>query len=352
MPFFARGPYPDVPGREPFLLAVLALMVAANRGVPRRLQHAFEQDMIGMNANPRISVVVLTHNRLEEATRTVERLLQLPERPAVIVVDNGSSDGTAQALRQRFSDVRVVECEANLGAAGRNRGVSAVRTEYVAFSDDDTHWAPGSLAHAVDTLDAVPRVAVLSGRVVVGADQRADTTCLRMSASPLKRDGLPGPALVGYMAGACVFRTQAFREVGGYEARLFIGGEESLVSLDLLDRGYAIVYCEALTVTHHPSPVRHAGLRRRLLARNAALVAWLRLPLVEAVAASVRALAVFAKEGAFVQDVGALAAGVAWALPRRRVVGACVLSMRNQVREAERAAATAAPMTAAAEADR
>jgi GT2 family glycosyltransferase len=270
----------------------------------------------------------------------------------VIVVDNGSSDGTVRALRERFAGVRVVACDANLGAAGRNRGVAAVQTEYVAFSDDDTHWAPGSLAHAVQVLDAAPRVAVLSGRVVVGEEQRADTTCVRMSASPLKRDGLPGPALVGYMAGACVFRTQVFREVGGYEPRLFIGGEESLVSLDVLERGYAIVYCDALTVAHHPSPVRNAGLRRRMLARNAALVAWLRLPLAEALAASGRALRVFAKEGGLLHDVGALAAGVVWALPRRRVVGACVLSMRNAVREAERADATAVPMTAAAEPDR
>lgn len=305
-----------------------------------------------MNANTRISVVVLTHNRREEVTTTIERLLALPERPAVIVVDNGSSDGTAQALRQRFAGIRVVECEANRGAAGRNLGVAAAQTEYVAFSDDDTHWAPGSLAHAVEVLDAAPRVAVLSGRVVVGNEQRVDPTCLRMSASPLTRDALPGPALVGYMAGACVFRTQVFREVGGYEARLFIGGEESLVSLDVLDRGYAIVYCDALTVTHCPSPVRNAGLRRRMLARNAALVAWLRLPLPEAVAASGRALAVFANEGAFAHDVGSLAAGIAWALPRRRVVGASVLSMRKEVREAERMAASPAAMTAAVESDR
>jgi hypothetical protein len=54
--------------------------------------------------------------------------------------------------------------------------------------------------------------------------------CLRMSASPLPREGLPGPALVGYMAGACVFRASVFREVGGYEPRLFIGGEEELVA--------------------------------------------------------------------------------------------------------------------------
>ena len=297
----------------------------------------------------RISVVVLTHNRVREVTATVERLLALPEHPAVIVVDNGSSDGTVPALRSRFAHaerrrVRIIACGKNLGAAGRNHGVAAATTDYVAFSDDDTHWSPGSLAHAVRVLDAAPRVAVLSGRVLVGDEARIDPTCLLMQASPLPRDALPGPSLIGYMAGACVFRTSVFREVGGYEPRLFIGGEESLVSLDVLDRGYAIVYCDALAVTHHPSPARDARLRRRMLARNAALVAWLRLPLSEAWAASARALGVYLREESLVRDAPALAAGIAWALRRRRVVGERVLGMRERVRVAQARSERNAPM--------
>lgn len=303
--------------------------------------------------NTRISVVVLTHNRVTEVFRTVERLLALPERPPVIVVDNGSTDGTAPALRRGFPSVRVIECRENLGAAGRNRGVDEATTDYVAFSDDDTQWAPGSLDRAVRILDEAPRVAVLSACVLVGEAGQLDPTCVRMQDSPLQRGDLPGPALIGYMAGACIFRTEVFRELGGYEPRLFIGGEESLVSLDVLDRGDAIVYCDALTVTHHPSPARDASLRRRMLARNAALVAWLRLPLSEAVAASVRALSIHAKEGAFWRDAAALAAGIVWAWRRRHVVGVRVLRMRRQVREAERRATGQAFMAAAtAEPDR
>jgi GT2 family glycosyltransferase len=309
------------------------------------------KDTQGMNT--RISVVVLTHNRLKEVMNTVERLFALPERPPVFVVDNGSTDGTTPALLRRFPDVRVISCDTNMGAAARNHGAASVTTDYVAFSDDDTHWAPGSLAHAVRVLDGAPRVAVLSGRVRVGDEGHIDPTCLRMQASPLGRDGLPGPALIGYMAGACVFRTSAFQEVGGYEPRLFIGGEESLVSLDLLDRGYAIVYCDGLTITHHPSPSRDARLRRRMLARNAALVAWLRLPLAEAVEASAHALAVYARERSLIRDTLALGAGILWALLRRRVVGEPVLRMRERVREAEREFVRPMPMTAAtAESDR
>ena len=286
----------------------------------------------------RISVVVLTHNRLPEVMRTVSHLVSLPEAPPVIVADNGSTDGTATALRQRFPSVQVVECGANLGAAGRNRAAKLAKTDYIAFSDDDTEWEPGALDEAVRVLDAAPRVAVLSGRVLVGESRQLDPTCRLMRASPLDRAGLPGPALVGYMAGACVFRSAVFRQMGGYEPRLFIGGEEALVSLDVLDAGYAIVYCDSVVVTHRPSAARDAPLRRRMLARNAAVVAWLRLPRGEALAASVSALIELAREGRFIRHGGALLRDIGWAIRRRRPVGLHVVQMREHVRLAQREA--------------
>ncbi|MFP4894164.1 glycosyltransferase family 2 protein [Paraburkholderia sp. EG304] len=287
-------------------------------------------------AHPRISIVVLTYNRAGELLTTLERLLALPESPPIIVADNGSTDNTVALVEARYPSVRIVECNGNLGAAGRNHAVACVETDYVAFCDDDTWWEPGSLERAVQLLDAWPRVGVLNARVAVGADHATDPTCALMRASPLGRVGLPGPALIGYMAGACVFRTALFREVGGYEPRLFIGGEETLVSLDVLASGHAIAYCEQLTLQHRPSAVRDSALRRRMLPRNAAWVAWLRLPLGEALSATLRALDVFAREGTLVRDGIELLAGLAWTVRERRVVPQSILAMRDRVRAAER----------------
>lgn len=286
----------------------------------------------------RISVVVLTHQRAGEVVATVARLCALAERPAIIVVDNASTDGTAAQLAARFPAVTVLQAGANLGAAARNLGVQHVLTDYVAFCDDDTWWEPGSLARAVALLDAHPQVGVLSARVVVGADNEIDPTCVRMRASPLESTDLPGPALIGYMAGACVFRCALFRGVGGYEPRLFIGGEEELVAIDVLEAGYRIVYCERMTVHHHPSPARDSGRRRRLLARNAAYVGWLRLPWPRAARASFAALRLFAREGTLRADGLALLKGLAWAVSRRRLASARTLAMRSQVEASEQRA--------------
>ena len=122
----------------------------------------------------RVTVVVITMDRREEVKRSVERLLSLPERPPVIVVDNGSSDGTVEMLRSIGERLTVIPLDYNGGAAGRNVGVRRAATPYVAFTDDDSAWFPGALGRGVAVLDSHPRVAVVAARVVLGDGQRAD----------------------------------------------------------------------------------------------------------------------------------------------------------------------------------
>ena len=117
--------------------------------------------------DPRLTVAVITRNRREELLHTLGLLAALPERPPVIVVDNGSSDGTAAAVRRAHPQVDVIAARRNLGAVGRNLAVRRVTTPYVAFCDDDTWWEPGSLALAADMLDRHPDLASVTARIVV-----------------------------------------------------------------------------------------------------------------------------------------------------------------------------------------
>src|SRR5215218_1885574 len=93
-----------------------------------------------------VSVVVITRNRRDDLLVNVPRLLALPERPPIIVVDNDSTDGSSDAVRNRFAEVHVEPLDRNAGAAGRNVGVALATTPYVAFADDDSWWQPGALA--------------------------------------------------------------------------------------------------------------------------------------------------------------------------------------------------------------
>lgn len=278
-----------------------------------------------------LTVVVLTHNRARELEHTLWRLATLPERPQVIVVDNASTDGTAERVRQRFPRVQLVRNERNLGAAGRNAGVAQVRTRYVAFCDDDTWWEPGALAHAAAVLDAHPGLAAVAARVLVEPGGREDPTCQVMAHSPLDAAGLPGPALIGFMAGAAVMRTSAFRAVGGYEPRLFLGAEERLLGLDLAARGWGMAYVHDLVAHHRPSANRDGGERRALLLRNELWIAWMRLPARSAWYVTAQLLRAAVQAGRLPQLLGPALRGLPWVLWRRRVLPPAVEAMRQQV---------------------
>ena len=235
-------------------------------------------------ADQRVGVVVITWQRRDEALAAVQRLRELPERPHVVLVDNGSTDGTADAVRARFPEVEVVALAENKGAVGRNIGIERLRTPYVAFCDDDTWWEPGSLTRASDALDEHPRLALVNARIVVEPYGTDDPIVEELRDSPVPGpDWLPGPALGSFLAGASVVRREAFTEVGGFSERLWLGGEEELLAPDLLSAGCELCYLEDLVVHHRASVLRDATVRRRVGLRNTLWFTWLRRPVGPAV---------------------------------------------------------------------
>jgi GT2 family glycosyltransferase len=240
-----------------------------------------ETGVPGLRPLGRVTVVVATRDRREQLLASVGRLVALPERPHVVVVDNGSGDGTPEAVRTAYGQVTVIEARRNLGAVARTVGVRAARTPYVAFSDDDSWWEPGALARAAAVLDTHPGVGLLAARILVGEEGRLDPVCQLLRDSPLPRPpGLPGPAVLGFVACGAVVRRSAYLGVGGFSPVVFFLGEETVLAEDLASAGWDLVYCEDVVARHHPgsAPPRHPGRRRRLQARNAILSAWLRRP--------------------------------------------------------------------------
>jgi GT2 family glycosyltransferase len=223
-----------------------------------------------------VSVVIVTRDRRAELERTLSHLARLPERPDVIVVDNGSRDGTREAVAAR--GLKVVALDEDAGAAGRTAGVLAADTPYVAFCDDDSWWAPGALSHAAALLDAHPSVGLLAAHVLLPGGQ-PDPVCDAMAASPLPpRPGLPGPRVLGFIACGAIVRRDAYLAAGGFPAGRGIGGEERPLAAALAERGWDLVYVPELMAHHHPSTRRDPGRRVAVNARNDVLTAWTLLP--------------------------------------------------------------------------
>jgi GT2 family glycosyltransferase len=234
---------------------------------------------LGVSSDPRIAVVIVTRNGAQRIGGVLGRLCALSEAPAIVVVDNASTDGTARQVAQRFPAVHVISLGANLGAAGRNAGVAAVAAPYVAFAEDDSWYEPGALRLAADVLDRHPDVALVNAHVLVGEEARPDPLHREMVGTPVPdRPDLPGHRILSFLEGVSIVRRSAYLSVGGFAPRLGVGGPEQHLAADLLAAGWELRYVPAVRARHvpdHREPPPHV---RRLGLRNALWFAWARRP--------------------------------------------------------------------------
>ena len=269
----------------------------------------------------RVSVVVITHNRCTELSKTLHRLAGLPEQPHVVVIDNGSADGTVDMVRAQHPDVTLLTPGINLGAVGRNLGVAVVETPYVAFCDDDTWYDAGALSRAADLLDEHPTLAVVTGHILVEPGARDDPICDEMRRSPLPTpEGLPGYPLLSFLAGVSVVRRSAYEHAGGFSARLWLGGEEELLASDLATAGWHMAYVPEVIAHHQPSKARDSHLRRRHGIRNTLWFTWLRRPLPSALRRTAALLRTLPRDRVTAGGLVDAARGALWVAAERDVV--------------------------------
>lgn len=109
-----------------------------------------------MTAEPLVSAIIATYNRADIVGEAIESILgQTYKNMEVLVVDDGSTDGTHEALRRFGNRIRVVRQENAGPGAARNRGIEVARGELIAFLDSDDIWMPTKLERQVRLLEKV-----------------------------------------------------------------------------------------------------------------------------------------------------------------------------------------------------
>ena len=117
------------------------------------------------------SVVILTHNRSELLRRGLESVFAQRIECEVVVVDNGSKDGTAEMVRRDFPQVKLVALSQNTGIRGRNLGVQATHGDVVLSLDDDIELtSPDTLGRVLHAFQVHSDLGALSLKVCDGED--------------------------------------------------------------------------------------------------------------------------------------------------------------------------------------
>jgi len=230
---------------------------------------------------PLVSVVIITWNRKEDVLETIQSVYdQAYQNFEIVVVDNASTDGTVEALRQAYPAVRLVALDRNLGVAGRNAGIVVARGDIIFCLDSDASPGHDTLTNIVRKFQAEPEVGVINSKIVNAYTKELDPTAGWVYTEKVKADqdleflswnlSEVGPGI----------RKQVFDQVGLFWEFLFFGCEGQEFSLRVWDAGYKVLYYPKAIVYHRVSPrMRVAGGERDcLFIRNTLYIYLVRYP--------------------------------------------------------------------------
>ena len=205
----------------------------------------------------------------------------------VVVVDNGSTDGSVAFVEENFPEARVLPQGENRGfSAAVNAGIESSGAEYVALLNNDTEQDPGWLAALVEAADSRPEAALFASKLVDFHDRRfldGAGDALRKSGLPyrlghreLNRSQFEQPSYVfGACAAAALYRRGLFGEIGLFDEDFFAYCEDGDVSLRAQLAGHRCLYVPG-AVVHHVGSASTGGKRSatatRLGTRNGILL--------------------------------------------------------------------------------
>ncbi len=182
------------------------------------------------HGKPRVSVVVPTYNSADRVTDAIKSVLaQTYTDFEIVVIDDGSTDQTEEALRQFGDRIHYFKQENHGVSAARNAGIRKSRGEYIAFLDSDDFWLPEKLAEQVPVLDADREVGlvysdwtVMSGETVLQSSYHKNLT----PASGYVFDQLIQRGFV--LTSGVVVRRRCLDDVGDFDKSLAIAQDYDL----------------------------------------------------------------------------------------------------------------------------
>jgi N-acetylglucosaminyl-diphospho-decaprenol L-rhamnosyltransferase len=232
-----------------------------------------------------VSIIILNWNTLDLLRDCLTSIRETAGslRLEIIIVDNGSHDGSVEALRREFADYRLIANERNLGfARANNQGLREAHGRYLLLLNSDTIVLPHALQEMVRYLDEHASVAVV-GPHLLNDDRSTQISVfpfahvlqdslviLEINRWPLvkrlarwygrRRDQqmMAQTGTVDYVLGACMlFRREALEQVGVLDDRYFFGGEDMDLCYRLRKGGWSTVYVATSQIIHLHGASRH-----------------------------------------------------------------------------------------------
>lgn len=216
---------------------------------------------------PQTSIIIVNWNTRQLLLQCLSSIRTHAAHCEVLVVDNGSTDGSHTAIEHEFPEVRIIRHAENKGyARANNAGVRAAAGEYLLFLNSDTILMADTVALLSKLLHEHPGAAACSPRLLQqnGKAQPfafgGDPTLKYLLARASARFGIRKPMhnwdtatlqTVDWVSGACLLiRRSAFEQVGGFDEKIFMFFEDNDLCLRLRQAGWNVLYAPHIAVIH------------------------------------------------------------------------------------------------------
>lgn len=202
------------------------------------------------------SFVIVNYNRKDELLITINKTKELikksPYQYEIVIVDNGSTDGSAEAIEANFSDVVLIANKVNVGAPAWNLGFAKAKGDYFIILDDDSHIESG-LDEALLYIDLNPKIGVLALNILTG---------------PYTSEGWQmeeGKNIIGFIGCGAIFRKEAYLKIGGYAEWIFLYVNEWELGIRCTNAGYSVQFFNNCKVIHRTSYLHRTTKRLDVL---------------------------------------------------------------------------------------
>lgn len=216
--------------------------------------HPVSEDPRGLT----VCVVIVNYNGVAYLERCVASVYGQSVPAEIVVVDNGSTDGSVRAIQRRFPSVRVIMNDYNVGfARGANQGAECARGDLILFLNSDARLEPGSLSVLVRYLADHSLVGACQPSLIqpngeldsAGSFLTRSGFLYHVSQEDVVKERFP-PARFALKGACLLIRAPIFRAVGGFDESYFAYLEDTDLCWRLLRAGWELHFVSAASVQH------------------------------------------------------------------------------------------------------
>lgn len=226
----------------------------------------------------KLSIIIISFNTKKYILDCLESISKfLPKAKAsfeVIVIDNGSSDGSPAAIKKQFPQVKLIESKDNLGFGKANNIAAKLASgKYLLFLNSDALIIDDSFKKVIDYLEKNKKIGIVGPKILLpdGSCQPAsygdEPSLFSLLWSKFKRKNEePKKQGVGWVTGACLFiRRNLFKKLHGFDDQFFMYFEDIDLCMSAKKAGYKVVVYPDAKVMHLLGKSLKSNLERKKL---------------------------------------------------------------------------------------